>query len=248
MNCAGIEEIKGQSWTYNEWCERYMIRLWRPQPNSRTQSPRRTKLFRLLILAFVGAAFAPAVQAQEKRPSASDRFVLCDDYCALVDGNGARVTDRLFEHLNDFQDRPVAIYRRGEKSGAIDRAGRTIVRPIHDYLSVLAGRFLVAEDKSAGSPVTTLFDEHGTELLRIEGDARFGAWGDHVYYSALCTGSQGVRSPDCRTVFLDDQGKGIAGFRAFSEDSSAPLTAATLDGEHMASSTGHCASWPRHAI
>ncbi|SDV47785.1 WG repeat-containing protein [Chitinasiproducens palmae] len=187
-----------------------------------------------LLLIAAATAFVPPPawsRSDATAPGAAARFVLCGAYCGLVDGTGARVTERVFEQLDDFKG-SVAIYRRHGKYGAIDRAGQRIVKPTHDALWSPANGVLVAEDRQQGADAGadgpaayTVFDERGKALLRFEGSFTVDAWAGHVYYRSRCNGDSA-----CPTIFIDGQGKQIARFATFDGRDRDRLAVASLDG------------------
>jgi len=182
----------------------------------------------ILVLAACFWGSPAAARQQDAASPASERFVLCDTYCAIVDGTGARVVDRVFETLHDFIG-PVAVYGYHGKNGAIDRQGRTIVKPVYDRIFVLGGRFLLAENGPAGDGgAVTLFDEHGNQLLHKVGDVRVDVWGGHPFYRINCPASG-----ECPVVFLDDKGNEIARFAILREMDGAPLIVASADGAQL---------------
>jgi hypothetical protein len=182
----------------------------------------------ILVLAACLWGSPAAARQQDAASPASERFVLCDAYCAIVDGTGARVVDRVFETLHDFIG-PVAVYGYHGKSGAIDRQGRTIVKPVYDRIFVLGERFLLAENGPAGDGgAVTLFDERGNPLLHKVGDVRVDVWGGHPFYRADCPASD-----ECPAVFLDDHGRETARFAVVREMDGASLIVASADGTHF---------------
>ncbi len=168
----------------------------------------------------------------QAHPDASDRFALCAGYCGLINGLGQRVTDRLFEHLDDFHGL-VATYTRNGKFGAINRSGQRIIKPVHDAIWSPADDFLVAKDQDPKVPadqdfaIYTLFDAKGTELVQVAGAYDFRSWQGHVYYRAHCAEKQ-----VCPTTVLNPAGKPPATFKYF-DGGDDKFAIASLDNVHF---------------
>ena len=82
----------------------------------------------------------------------------------------ARVFERIEPLIGDL-----AVFGRGEKAGAVNRGGRTVLEPKFDVVAVLPGGMIWAADRNAGTDVAlagTLFDAAGAVLKREVPDPR----------------------------------------------------------------------------
>jgi hypothetical protein len=162
-------------------------------------------------------------------PRTNDRFVLCGSVCSIVDGTGARVTEKTFAALQPF-DGDLAVHGESGRAGAIDRAGKTILKARHAQLSVLDHRFLVAADPAGkGRMVTRIVDKTGRRLFTLKGPAvTFNAWSGNLFYQqSECVASNRT----CPVVFLDKGFKPVARFMAFERPAPAEPLARAGVGE-----------------
>jgi hypothetical protein len=190
----------------------------------------------LLSLAWLTQAGAAPLPSGQAAPG--PRFALCDAYCALVDRNGDVVTPRVFEAIHSF-DGPAGLYEHRGRQGAIDRSGRTLVKPEHDSLwltpdgqGLLAGDELPANTAAAATAyITTLYDMRGRLLLRRQSSAdRGGWWHGHPYYRD-CPSAQ-APGTTCPWVFTDAQGHEQARYAWLDDSGTSTLFPASIDAVH----------------
>ncbi|OWT60059.1 WG repeat-containing protein [Candidimonas nitroreducens] len=170
----------------------------------------------LCVLLIAGMAKAAPAPTAPSPP----RYILCDDYCALVNQRGGLVTTRLFQKIHPFEG-PVAIFEHDGKRGAIDAQGRVVLAPIYSDLEIVGGgKFLVARravPTQNQKPTDSIYTYAGKLILRREGSSGVGVWQGRPYYWICPPGSPepGASDHRCGAVFVGMHGKPAIRFKRF---------------------------------
>ncbi len=142
---------------------------------------------------------------------------------------------RVFESITSFNG-PATVYKHDGKLGAVDKRGRTIIKPVHTSLYRLDDSPFFASNDDSGEDVgmpamSTLYGMDGQVIIqKPRKDSMVGAWLNHPYYTA-CAAPLSSDS-HCAMVFVDDQGRDEIRFSDFLENGKDPLVAASTDGVH----------------